>query len=122
MLSVFFFSRGRQNSFYVTSCIVASNLATEVRMGSIDAEWTIEHTCFDGIPIQCVTCLYEASIGFHWDNPYLIGNYGSIQPENEFTFPFQYNIIFETYQSFKPPSSTPGGDTHEHSLTFLYKM
>ncbi len=52
----------------------------------------------------------------------IIGNFGSIQPEKESIFLFQYNIIFETYQFFEPPSSTPGGDRHEYPLTFLYKM
>ncbi len=46
------------------SRITTSNLATEVRVGSIDAEWTTEHTCFDGIPIERIACLYEALTGF----------------------------------------------------------
>ncbi len=39
-----FFCRGRRNSFYITSRISASNLATKGHMGFIDAEWTTEHT------------------------------------------------------------------------------
>ncbi len=58
-----------RNSFYVISRILTSNLATEVRVGPIDAEWTTEHTCFDGIPIERTARLYEALTGFHWDNP-----------------------------------------------------
>ncbi len=49
----------------------------------------------------------------------IIGNLG---PGNESTFPFQYNIIFETCQSFEPPSSTLGQDRQECPLTFLYKI
>ncbi len=52
----------------------------------------------------------------------IIGNFSSVQSENEPTFPFQYSIIFETYQSFKTPSSTPGGDRHVRPLTFLYEI
>ncbi len=64
-----FFGRGRRNSFYITSHISPGNLATEVCMGSIDTEWTTEHTCFDGILIECIVCLCKALTGFHWDNP-----------------------------------------------------
>ncbi len=35
---------------------------------------------------------------------------------------FQYNVIFESYQSIESPSSTPGGDSHAHPLTFLYEI
>ncbi len=52
----------------------------------------------------------------------IISNFASIQPENESTFPFQYNKIFETYISFESPGSTPGGETHECQLTFLYEI
>ncbi len=45
--------------------------------------------------------------------------FGSIPPESESTFPFQYNIIFETYQYFESHNSTPGGDRHVRPLTFL---
>ncbi len=31
----------------------------------------------------------------------VIGNFGSLQPKNESTFPFQCYIIFETYPSFE---------------------
>ncbi len=54
---------------YVTSRISTGNLDTEVRMDSIDAEWTTEHTCFDRIPIERIVRLYEALFGFHWDKP-----------------------------------------------------
>ncbi len=53
---------------------------------------------------------------------YIIGNLCSVQPENESTFPFQYNIIFETYQSFKSPISIPGGDRHVTPLLFCKKF
>ncbi len=33
--------------------------------------------------------------------------------------PFRYIIIFQTWQSTLPPSSTPKGDKHRHPLTFL---
>ncbi len=49
----------------------------------------------------------------------IIGNFG---PGNESTFPFQYNIIFETCQSFEHPSSTPGVNRHECPLTSLYEI
>ncbi len=52
----------------------------------------------------------------------IIDNFGSLQPKNESTYPFQYNIIFETYRCFKPPSSTPGRDRDVRLLTFLYKI
>ncbi len=39
---------------------------------------------------------------------FIIGNFSSVQQKNEPTFPFQYIIIFETYQSSEIPSSTPG--------------
>ncbi len=52
----------------------------------------------------------------------IINNFGNIQPENESTFTFQYNIILETNQSFEPLGSTPGWDRHEHPLTFLYEI
>ncbi len=42
----------------------------------------------------------------------IISNFNNVQQENEFTFPFQHNIIFETYQSSKAPSSAPLGDRH----------
>ncbi len=50
------------------------------------------------------------------------GNFGSLQPKNEFTFPFQYNIIFETYQSFDPPSSTPSRDRDLCPVIFCTKF
>ncbi len=48
--------------------------------------------------------------------------FGSVQFESEPTFPLQYNIIFETYQSFEPSSTYPGGDRHVRSQTFLYEI
>ncbi len=36
--------------------------------------------------------------------------------------PFQYNIIFETYQSLEPPSSNLEGDRHVHPQTFLRRI
>ncbi len=37
---------------------------------------------------------------------------------------FLYIIIFQRWESFEPPSSTPGGgiDRRMHSRTFLYKI
>ncbi len=53
----------------------------------------------------------------------IIGYFGSIQPENESTFAFQYNLIFETRHSFESPNSTGGGGgRHECPLTFLYEI
>ncbi len=52
---------------------------------------------------------------------YIIGNFGNLQHKNESTFPFHYNMIFERYLSFKPPSSTPEGDRNVRLLTFLYE-
>ncbi len=48
--------------------------------------------------------------------------FGSIQLEIKSTFPLLYNIIFETYPSFEPSSSTPGGDGHVRPMTFLYEI
>ncbi len=31
-----------------------------------------------------------------------MSNFGNVEPESESTFPFQYNIVFETYQSLEP--------------------
>ncbi len=45
--------------------------------------------------------------------------FSSVQPQTESTFPFQYNIIFETYQSSEIPSSTLERDRHMRPLTFL---
>ncbi len=46
----------------------------------------------------------------------------SIQHESKSAFPFQYNIIFETYQSFEPRSSTLEGDRHVRPLIFCKKF
>ncbi len=63
--------------------------------------------------------------------------FGSVEPQTESNFPFQYNIIFETYQSsessssivhynipkmssFDLPSSTLEGDRQVRPLTFWY--
>ncbi len=48
--------------------------------------------------------------------------FGSVQPWSESPFPFQYNIILETCQYFKPRSFTPGRDRHMRSPTFLYQI
>ncbi len=45
--------------------------------------------------------------------------FGSIEPQTESTFPFQYNIIFKTYQSLESLSSTLDGGRHTRPLTFL---
>ncbi len=45
--------------------------------------------------------------------------FGSIKPQTESTFPFQYNV---TYQSLELLSSTPGRDRHVRSLIFVYGM
>ncbi len=37
---------------------------------------------------------------------HIIPIFGSIKYQTESAFPFQYNIIFETYQSLEPSSST----------------
>ncbi len=51
-----------------------------------------------------------------------IGNFGSIQPKSDSIFPFQYNIILGTYQSFEPSSFTPRGDRNVRPQTFLYEI
>ncbi len=33
-----------------------------------------------------------------------------VEPYSKSTFPFQYIIIFQTFQSLESPSSTPGED------------
>ncbi len=53
--------------------------------------------------------------------------FGSIEPYNECILPFQYNIIFQPYQSFEPPNSTTGegggcGSRHIRFRTFLYEI
>ncbi len=35
---------------------------------------------------------------------------------------FQYIIIFQTWQSFQPYSSTPGRDRHMRPQTFLWEI
>ncbi len=45
--------------------------------------------------------------------------FGSIEPLNECNLLFLYRIILRTCLSFKPPSSTLGGDRHMFSRTFL---
>ncbi len=59
---------------------------------------------------------------FYFKHFLIIGNFGSMGPESETTFPFQYNIIFEIYQSLEAPSSTPGGDRHVPPLIFCTKF
>ncbi len=36
--------------------------------------------------------------------------------------PFQYNVIFQPYQSLEPPSSILGEDGHIRSQSFLYEI
>ncbi len=71
-----------------------------------------------------MTFLYEIYFAQFLFEPFfdIIDNFGSFQPKNEFTFPFQCNIIFETSRSFEPPGSTPGRDRDMRLLTFLYKI
>ncbi len=66
--------------------------------------------------------LDAAKKGIIWENASIIPIFGSVEHQIEFTFPFQYNIIFETYQSLEPPSSTLEGERHVRSLTFLYRI
>ncbi len=47
--------------------------------------------------------------------------FGSVETQTESTFPLQYNIIFETYQSLEVLSSTLEEGRHVHPLTFLYR-
>ncbi len=46
----------------------------------------------------------------------------SIEPQTESTFPFLYIKIFQTWESFEPPSSILGGDGHMPLWTFLYEI
>ncbi len=71
-----------------------------------------------------LTFLYEISFStiFIWTIFYIIGNFSSIQPQNAFTFPFQFNKIFETYPSLEFPGSTPEGGRHVRPLTFLCEV
>ncbi len=48
--------------------------------------------------------------------------FGSFVHQTESTFPFQYNLIFETYQPLKPPSSTLEGGRYVCLLNFLYEI
>ncbi len=34
--------------------------------------------------------------------------FGDVEPQTESTSPFLYIIIFQRWESFEPPSSTPG--------------
>ncbi len=52
----------------------------------------------------------------------IIHIFGGIEPYSESTSPFQYIIIFQTYQSLELPGSTPGGDRHMRPLTFCRKF
>ncbi len=47
--------------------------------------------------------------------------FDSVESQTESTFPFQYNIISETY-SLEPLSSTLEGSWHVRPLTFLYRI
>ncbi len=48
--------------------------------------------------------------------------FDSVEPQTESTFPFQYNIIFETYQSLEPPTSTLDGGIHLHPALFCMEF
>ncbi len=52
----------------------------------------------------------------------IIGISYSFESYSESIFPFQYIIIFQTYQSLDPSSSTPGRNRHMHPLTFCGKF
>ncbi len=52
----------------------------------------------------------------------VIGIFGSGEPYSESAFPFQYIIIFQTYQYLEPPSSTPVGDRHMRPLTLVQEI
>ncbi len=49
---------------------------------------------------------------------HIIRIFGSIEPQTESTFPFQYNIIFESHQSLEPLSSTLEAGRHVRPLTY----
>ncbi len=48
----------------------------------------------------------------------IIGNFGSVEPEIESTFSFQYNVIFGVYQFGGLSSSIFRGDRYVRPLTF----
>ncbi len=49
---------------------------------------------------------------------HIMRTFGSVESQIESTFPFYYNIIFETYQFLKPLSSTLEEGRHVRPLTF----
>ncbi len=51
-----------------------------------------------------------------------MGICGSIEPWSESTFPFQYIIIVQWWQSLEPPSSSPGRGRQMHLLNFCTKL
>ncbi len=53
---------------------------------------------------------------------FTVGKFSSVEAKSKSTFPSEYDTIFETYQSFEPTSSTPGGDRHVCLVTFLYEI
>ncbi len=48
--------------------------------------------------------------------------FGMVEPQTESISPFLYIIIFQRWESFEPPSSTPWEDRHMHSWIFLYEI
>ncbi len=52
----------------------------------------------------------------------IINNFGNIEPKTESTFPFQYILLLQRWQSFKAHSSIPEEDVHVRPLAFLYKI
>ncbi len=48
--------------------------------------------------------------------------FGSDQPKNEGKFSISVQFNISTISSFELPSSTPGGDRHTPTCTFLYKI
>ncbi len=52
----------------------------------------------------------------------IIGIFSSTDSLSESTFPFQYIVIFETWQSLEPDSSIPRGDKRVRRLSFCRKF
>ncbi len=48
--------------------------------------------------------------------------FGGVEPQTESTSLFLYIIIFQRWESFEPPSSTPREDKQMHSRTFCVKF
>ncbi len=53
---------------------------------------------------------------------YIMRIFGTVEPHTESTLPFLYIMIFQRWQYFEAPSSTPEEDRHVHLLTFLYRL